>query len=377
MKNNNNLNTLCFFNSYHLWGGGEKWHFSAAKYFKQLGEEVVLMVPKDGELAKKSQQQKLGIPIIDISLNKYSYFNLWQIIRIIYYFKKFKVKSVVFNAPRDIRFAALAARVAGVKNIIYRNGMPVPIASKKSFIYAFKYGLNKIIPISQEVRRVMLETSPLLVKNFKLDTIIENAVDFTDYQAENISTKSEFSIPPGWIKPGDIILGNSARLSDQKGQIHLLAACKILKDKNIPFKLLIAGSGEKETHLRERVQTLGLSQHVLFLGHLNDVISFLSQIDIYVFSSLYEGTASSLVEAMAMKLPIVCFDISSMPELVYHGENGLLTAAFNEKQFAENIETLINSRELRTRFGERGYEIAQKKCDLKLNYGKKWYDILV
>ena len=88
------------------------------------------------------------------------------------------------------------------------------------------------------------------------------------------------------------------------------------------FDFLIGGSGDEEQPLREYVKTLGLGNRVTFVGHLERPEIFYRDLDILLFTSKYEGTSRTILESFSTGLPVVCFDISSMKELVDDGKNG-------------------------------------------------------
>lgn len=365
------LNTrVCVFNTYPIWGGGEKWHYTAACFFEREGLEVYAVVHPEGELAKKLQKDHQEIKLNLFLWNKHSYFNPFAIVKLYKFFKDHKIQTVIFNAPQDVRVGALPARLAGVENIIYRNGMPVPIADKLTFRLAFRFGLTDIVPVSYEIRRMMKEQTPFLCAGHEMKNVIYNAVDLHRYNFENVVPKfRNFA-----LNKDIVLLGNSARLCDQKGQIHLLEMAKILKDKNISFRLLIAGEGELEQNLKRIAKEFEIEDVVEFLGFVEDIPSFLRSLDLYVFTSFWEATASSLVEALAFKLPIVCFDMSSMPEVVEHGVNGFLAKPCDSEDLAEKVATLIFDQALALKMGEAGYEKMKQDFSFEKNYAR-WLKI--
>ena len=360
-------NTICFFNQYRIWGGGEKWHYTAAAYMSDHGQAVVVFTPKNGELFKKALGHG-AIKCQHVTVNKYSYFNPVSILSYIYKFKKHNVETVVFNSQTDVRSAAIAARLAGVRKIIYRAGIPSVIPNKRSYIWAFN-SLTRLVPISKAIGTQFVQESPHVVTKVKMDVIIPNAVDFEVYDKQTYSLLYD-------NKDGEVVLGNSARLCSQKAQHYLIEMAKILNEQGVNFKLLIAGSGELEGELKEMVRRYQLEQRVVFLGFVDNIKSFLKSLDIYVFSSLFEGTASSLVEAMAFELPIVCFDVSSMPEVVSNNETGFLVECDNYRDFAAKVKMLIDDKELRIRLGKEGRRQAEMKFNIKINY-QRWFDLLV
>lgn len=364
--------TIAFFNSYPIWGGGEKWHYTAAIFCLEQGHQVVAIVDPRGPLAQRFTRYYPEVKLVPFTWYKYSYFNPWQLLSLYRNFRRFRVESVVFNSPRDVRVGALVAKAAGVSIRIYRSGMPVPIPLKRSYRRAFCDGLTAIVPISQEIKRMINETSPILVAQRPIREVIANAVNLADFQQ---------LLPQGkWVyqpQEMEIVLGNAARLGPQKGQEMLLEVVGRLLALKLPVKvkLLMAGDGELAGGLKQRAQELGISENVIFLGMIEDMHTFYPAIDIFLFSSLWEGTASALVEAMAYRKPIVCFNISSMPEMVKDGENGFLISPTNLDEFTAKVVDLILSPSLRQQMGDRGYQRVEQHFNMEVNY-RRWLSLL-
>ncbi len=352
---------FAFFNSYTLWGGGEKWHFTAAEYMANLGHEVFVFCDPAGELYKRVQAHPKLTPVA-ITITKHSYWNpltQWSFYRT---FKKLHLDSLVFNAPRDVRSAAVMARRAGIRNVIYRNGMPIPIPQKKSFIRAFQAGLTALVSISKEGKELLETASPKLSAGHQIK-VIPNAFDFEKLPKKNPT-------PPVPKQNDEIILVSTGRLSEQKGQQYLLAACGELLRQGLRFRLWLVGAGELEQQLKQQTQELGLQQHVEFIGFQGDVYPYLHHADIFVFPSLWEGRASSIIEAMALGLPVVCFNMSSMGETVTHEQNGLLAAPLDHHDFAAQIATLMREPQLRRQYGDNGRATIEKDFNVSEIYAR-------
>ncbi len=90
------------------------------------------------------------------------------------------------------------------------------------------------------------------------------------------------------------------------------------------FTLDVVGDGPSRPELEELRVTLGLERHVRFHGFQDSVASFLAQADFFVLSSVSEGIALTLLEAMAVGLPAVATDVGGNREVVVHGQTGYL-----------------------------------------------------
>lgn len=152
----------------------------------------------------------------------------------------------------------------------------------------------------------------------------------------------------------------AANLVEKKGHADLLAALKMLADAEVEFRCDIAGSGPLHRRLQRRITELALQERVFMLGRLEHR-SLLDRLargdyDVKVLASLDEGGGRkegipvALMEAMAAGLPCVATDSGSVPELL-DGTSGFVVPAGNARRFAEAIERLAKSTELRFQLG--------------------------
>jgi glycosyltransferase involved in cell wall biosynthesis len=352
-----------FFNGYSIWGGGEKWHYEMAKYCQERGDEVFLYTPIEGELSSRGSE--LGVTIRDVQITKSSYYNLVFYKKLQRRVRRDKLDVLVFNSFRDVRAAALAVKFAGVKKVIFRCGMPVAPKQSISYRLSFAFGIDYFVPISEAVREVFSVESPKLISEEKCHPYIANGINLTEFSFVGDTSKAE--------EP--VILGNASRLSIEKGFEILLPALKILKERGHNFTMRIAGSGDEELKLKELTKKLGLNDQVEYLGHIDDVATFIKTIDICAFTSRFEGTARTMIEAMACGKPVVAFNTSSMKEVVIHEECGLLAEPFSEVDFANNLEKLILDSNLRENFGQSGRKRVEEKFDKVKNFAH-WYNFL-
>ena len=103
------------------------------------------------------------------------------------------------------------------------------------------------------------------------------------------------------------------RLIQQKGQWHLIRAFTQVVKQYPRATLLILGEGEYRDKLQTLIADCDLQDHVFLLGNHSNVYQFLNQADVFVFSSLWEGMPNTMLEALAVGLPIVSTDCISGP----------------------------------------------------------------
>lgn len=148
------------------------------------------------------------------------------------------------------------------------------------------------------------------------------------------------------VKDSDTIIGTVARLDAVKNQALMLKATRQLVDAGYPIKLLLVGDGPEREALEAQCESLGLQERVIFTGFQTAPGDYLSLMDIFLLPSFTEGTSMTLLEAMSLGIPAVATRVGGTPEIVVHGETGLLVNSDDLPAFKQVIEQLLNDKPL-------------------------------
>jgi glycosyltransferase involved in cell wall biosynthesis len=272
------------------------------------------------------------------------------------FFKSKKIEAIVLNLPQDLKLAGMAAKLAGIKTIIYRRGMPHPLRNTPLNRFLFRKILTHVVVNSEEIGRSLREKNESWFPQDKL-RLIYNGVTFSSHHHEKMYHKES----------NEAVIGNAGRLTDQKGQIYLIELAAQLKKENVPFRLLIAGEGELRSHLTNLIAEKNLQDDVRLLGHVDDMTSFFNSLDVFVFTSKYEGSANTLIETIQHGVPCVAFDVSSNPEIIQHGVNGYLAKPFEISDLHKYTLELMNHPESREKFQLANEKILATKFDSQKN----------
>ncbi len=347
------MKRICFLNSTKFWGGGEKIHLEYAIKFKERGYDVYLAARKGTKLALDGE--KAGLKIFHIALGNLSVFNPSKHSKLKHFFQKEKIDTVIISSSHDLKTGSFAAKKAGVKNIVYYRVLAVPIKDSSLNRKIFKNNLTHILANSEETKRTILQNLSGTIPADKIDIV---------YQGLDIAAIDSQPVKKLFDKREVITIGNAGRLTEQKGQQHLITIAEKLKEKGFDFQIFIAGTGELYSQLASDIKSRNLENHVILLGFVEDVNSFMHSLDIFVLTSIWEGFGYVLAEAMLAKKPIVAFNKTSNPELVHHGKNGYLAEYPNLDEFSDFIAKLIESESLRKDFGEQGRRILEDNFEL-------------
>lgn len=146
----------------------------------------------------------------------------------------------------------------------------------------------------------------------------------------------------------------AGRLIERKGQHHLLEAfARVRMSSGVPVRLVLAGTGDRETQLRSQADQLRVTDAVEFLGYVprESMPALYATADLFVLPSQSEGMSMALLEAMASGLPVIVTDTGGSRELVTEGENGHIVAWGDVDGLTAVLGNLVARSEDRKRMG--------------------------
>ncbi len=140
------------------------------------------------------------------------------------------------------------------------------------------------------------------------------------------------------------------RFSIQKNhKVIIEGFCDFLKEKN--SKLFLAGDGDLRKDIKILVGELKLDEYVQFLGIQDNIDCLMAEMDVFVLPSLYEGMPITLIEAMAVGIPIIASDVGGIPDIIKNMETGLLIKP-EKGDFVNALKKIYNNESLRKELGE-------------------------
>lgn len=303
-------------------------------------------------------------------------------IKSVFFLKRYKKEhkidySVSFLTAADI--INVFSNTKGTKNIISIRNTDSRLNNKnklyKLCTYISTHKSDHIISISNQVKDDLIE-------NFNIDekkiTTIYNPSLAIEFGNMKLKVDENF-----WQNQ---VVINMGRLTQQKGQWHLIKAFSEVVKKNKNCKLLILGEGELKEELKKLISILNLEDNVLLLGFVDNPYDYLRKADIFVFSSLYEGLGNSIIESLVCEIPVISTDCIAGPreilspksdfrkkitDKIDYAEFGILVPNFKEEQCDYNIELtreemilsdaitkMINDKEVRNHYIEKSKQRA-------------------
>ena len=160
------------------------------------------------------------------------------------------------------------------------------------------------------------------------------------------------------IDDSHIVVGKIARLFNLKGHEYLIEAAPDIVAQVPNVRFLFIGDGILKEQFQARIHELGLTQHFIFAGLVppEDVASYIHASDMVVHTSVWEGLARVLPQALICGKPIVSYDIDGAPEVCINDETGYLVPPRSVTELTDAVVRLAADAELRNRLGRTGRE---------------------
>lgn len=164
------------------------------------------------------------------------------------------------------------------------------------------------------------------------------------------------------------------RLYPQKNHKMLIEAVADAK-KTVPYvQLYIYGEGELKEELQQYAEKFGISDAVHFMGNVPDVHRQISDADIFVLSSDYEGLSNALLEAMMMGLPCISTNCAGSDEYIENGKNGILVPVGDCAAMSSAISKLLSDSDLKKKLGENARLTSAEFA--KEPVLQKWFELI-
>lgn len=204
-------------------------------------------------------------------------------------------------------------------------------------------------PWLRRQQRFILEHSPLIlgVSRYTTAQLLRHGAPADRIDRLPIPVDPQIFTPPATAPGGDVI-GFAARFEDPRKNLPLLLdAMALLRGKRPHARLHLAGS-EPSAATLERIEALGLTDHIHFAGILppNRLLDFYRSLDVFALPSLQEGLCLAGLEAMACGVPVVSTDCGGPEDFVRDGISGFIVRDWRAESMAQALERALSERAL-------------------------------
>ena len=350
-------------------GGIEKVVLDICNTIESKGDKVYIVTLSDKDLTLKSKLNKnievISLPFKNdsiLGLLSFWLFGIPKLIKIINKIKPDIVHSHLYY--HYLLFLSISLKFSRIKPASFRTVHTSGLFyNSKSILNIFRCQVEKVALAYYPTRLVSISKtvfnnndrlfSKVLIEN----RLIPNGINLSRFSKSNYLNiqKNDFG-----LQDQCMVVSYVSRLDIGKNHICLLNAWVKVIEKFPNSILCLAGDGVLKTELKEYVKLLDIEQKVTFLGMIDNVPSLLSITDVAVFPSQFEGFGMSLIEGMAMELPVISSDIEVFKEVVIENENGFICNVNNSDDYADKIIILLGNEELRGYIGKNAIETAKK-----------------
>ncbi|QWR78423.1 glycosyltransferase family 4 protein [Candidatus Magnetomonas plexicatena] len=313
------------------WSGIGSHGTTLARELLNSGVNVIVGCPRESAVYENCALA--GVPVYHLKLkNLMDFAALFRLIYIVY---KEGIDIIVSNLGKEYWHVAFVSVLLRRKFVIVRHQ-----ANKLKYITNLLMTLccDHVIAVSGAVKMALTDcgVSPGKV------TVIYNGVDLSIFDRSKFNradAKKSLS-----IKDGRVVIGTSGRLYEDKGGLVLFNSFIMLLKKFSNLHLLFIGEGPLREVIEREAASNAISDRVTITGFRADIPFLYSAIDIFVLpTSGLESFGLSLVEAMAMEIPVIASNIGGIPEIIADNHNGLLVIQNDPAALADAIYRLLEN----------------------------------
>ncbi len=311
----------------------------------------------NGDKIVAQQIRALGIEVIDLGMTR-----KWRLDALIRFFDLLRQRR-----PQILHTWMFHANIPG--RVLGRlAGVPIIIGSEQTMGQEgqIRRRLNRltavwadcVICVAQKVADFVHEQ--VGIPRDKL-LVIANGVDTQTFSPSSTTKAADWQ---------PRIIGNVGRLEPVKGTRFLIDAFAQVASQFADAQVWLVGDGTERQSLAMQAQQQGIAAQIEFLGMRPDVATLLTQMDIFVLPSQWEGMPNAVLEAMAAGLPVIATGVGGTTEVVVQDETGLLVPAADPTALAKAIATLLSDPALCRRMGAAGRQRAEQHFSIEQTVGK-------
>jgi glycosyltransferase involved in cell wall biosynthesis len=304
---------------------------------------------------------RVGIPHRQLHLDKKRWLGI-GFIQLVRWFWKIRPDVVILHGQWAGPVGALAARLAGIRNMLYVVQWPAfytdwdPLRILRNFF-------SEKIPCRLAARVITLCEGPRYQflyrglcppdKILSIPNPLSHAVLPTPEERGAVRERW------GWGEK-EVHVVSVGRLVDQKRVDWLIRAWRAVAREGVQARLWIVGDGPERAGLERLSEEFGLGGQIRFLGEQKNGWAFLAAADIAVMTTAYEGLGNVVPEALAAGVPVVVSDADGPRDVVTEGREGFLVPPGDIAGMAARILQLARDPELRARMGLEGKRKAEE-----------------
>ena len=323
---------------------------------KENGVDVVLISSDNDELSKIAAL--LGIQYYSVDFCRG--YNIIADIKALYnlfrLFKTIRPDIVIGATPKAGLLSMISSMFAGVKKRIYHI-FGFPFETSKGLVKALLVSIERItamcstnvLPISQSIADVCIENR--LTRARKLCRDYSLTIGGVDMDRFNPSIVNDEELRLQYqIQNNDIVVGFVGRITRDKGIYDFITVVKEINNCNV--KYLIIGDNDARVPVEDDLLNyIDNHENIIHIKYTDKIEKYYKLMNILLIPSYREGFGNANVEAQAMNIPVVCYNVTGCKDSVNDGVSGFLLPFQDVNRLTRTVELLINNQEQRAKMG--------------------------
>ncbi|WP_239749824.1 glycosyltransferase family 4 protein [Mammaliicoccus sp. O-M53] len=285
--------------------------------------------------------------------------DIQSLLKLIILFLKERPYIVNAGTPKAGLLGMLASYITRRPHRIYTvRGLRLETVSGNKYKILFlmekiaMFCATDIIAISDSLKNRIIELN--LNSNKKIKVFgngSSNGLNLKDYKKSDNNIENEIYRQ----LDGQFVIGYLGRIVKDKGIEDLVNAFKIIEKKYSNVKLLVIGSIEDGDPINQHDLSFILNnKNVIYKNHVDKPIKYYNNMDVFIFPTYREGFGNVSIEAQALGIPTITYNVTGAKDTVINNETGFIVEPGNHEEIAEKIELLINDENLKVSLGEKG-----------------------
>ncbi|TMU84092.1 glycosyltransferase family 4 protein [Bacillus sp. BHET2] len=302
-------------------------------------EEFYLGVFEEGEMYERAHD----LDIQTVLFQQNSRFDLSILSKIIRFIRKKGIDIIHTHGARANCYGALIRSFADIKWIVTVHSDPRDDFMGRGWLGKLYTTLNLRALKKADHHLAISERFKQILLNFNIDeekiTTILNGIDFNKKLAEPFS-REELG-----MNENDFIIMMVARLEAVKGhKVALKAVRNLIENHHTNMKILLIGDGSEKEALKKYSEEQGISGHVEFMGHRNDVERIYPIADVAILTSYSESFPLVLLEAARAGIPIMTTDVGGVDQLIPDESYGWIIPIEDSDKLTKNLESAVREK---------------------------------
>jgi len=327
------------------WGGQEIRLLTEALAFAKRGFRLIVVAPPNSALMREARSY--GLTVRPLAMRgPMDAAACWRMRRIM---RTEEVDLVHTHSSIDAWLAGFAAKSLGLPVVRSRH-VAIPVKRRRNFVYNALS--DRIIASGEAIRAMLIQGGVFPGKITPIPAGVELTRFTPGLPAEPVRRELDLHGP---------VIGTVARFTGSKGHDVLLQAVPAILDQEPAAEFVWVGDGPGREPLHREIVRLGLASKIRLTGFRRDVPALLAAMDVVVQPSLKEGVSQVLLQALAMRKPVVASEVGGIPEVIQHQRTGLLVPPNDPPKLAAAVVQMLRQRAQAAAWAEAGGQLVESR----------------